>query len=106
MFEQPAVPSTAARDIPAGAFIVDVREPDEWSQGHIEGSLHMPMQSVPHRLAELPTDRQLTILCAVGGRSAQVTTWLAQQGYDAINAAGGIFEWIDAGRPIVSGPQA
>ena len=100
MFRHAALPTVDARDIPPGAFIIDVREADEWADGHIAGSLHMPMQSVPDRLGELPRDRQVTVLCAVGGRSAHVTAWLVAQGYDAVNAAGGIQAWAAAGRHI------
>ena len=46
-------------------------------------------------------DRALTIVCRVGGRSAQATSWLVQQGYDAFNLDGGMFAWASAGRDVV-----
>ena len=103
MFGHPAVPAIAASDVPTDAFILDVRESDEWAEGHVRGSLHVPMQAVPERLGELPRDRQLAVLCAVGGRSAHVTAWLLSQGYDAVNVAGGIEAWAAAGRAITVG---
>ena len=100
MFQHGPPPSVAARDVPDGAFIIDVREPDEWADGHVEGSLHMPMQTVPERLAELPRDRQIVVLCAVGARSAHVTAWLVGEGFDAVNVDGGIHAWANAARPL------
>jgi rhodanese-related sulfurtransferase len=104
MFGFRPVPTVAASDVSADAYILDVREPAEWAEAHVAGSVHMPMQSVPDRVGELPQDRTVTVLCAVGGRSAQVTAWLTAQGFDAVNVDGGIYAWIDAGRPTVTGP--
>ena len=73
----------------------------EWQHGRIDGAVHVPMGEVPGRLDELPRDSQLLVVCKVGGRSAQVTAWLQQQGYDAVNLSGGMLEWVAAGRPIV-----
>jgi rhodanese-related sulfurtransferase len=87
--------------IPDGLTVLDVREPVEWQHGRIDGAVHVPMGQVPGRLAELPQDSQVLVVCKVGGRSAQVTGWLQQQGYDAVNLAGGMLEWAASGRPIV-----
>ncbi|MCU1678009.1 MAG: sulfurtransferase [Frankiales bacterium] len=103
MFGHRPIPTVAARDVAPDAFILDVREPEEWADGHVDGSVHMPMQTIPERLHELPAEKRITVLCAVGGRSAQVTAWLVAQGYDAVNVDGGIYAWVDAGRPVVSG---
>jgi rhodanese-related sulfurtransferase len=87
--------------IPDGLTVLDVREPVEWQHGRIDGAVHVPMGEVPGRLDELPQDTQLLVVCKVGGRSAQVTAWLQQQGYDAVNLSGGMLEWVASGRPIV-----
>ena len=97
-----SIPTVQAPDVAPDAFLLDVREDDEWAAGHAEGALHIPLMDLPARLGEIPTDRPLTIVCRVGGRSAQATTWLAQQGYDAFNLDGGMFAWASAGRPIVT----
>lgn len=98
------VPSVRVGDIPADAVLLDVREDDEWAAGRIPGALHVPMQSVPSRLAYDPgpitPDVPLVVVCKVGGRSAQVTAWLRHQGYDAVNLEGGMFAWEAAGRPM------
>jgi len=87
--------------LPDDLAVLDVREPVEWAHGHIAGSQHIPMNELPERLAELP-DGQVLVVCKVGGRSAQVTGWLVQQGRDAVNLDGGLLDWQAAGRPMVS----
>jgi rhodanese-related sulfurtransferase len=44
---------------------------------------------------------RVVVVCRVGARSAQVAAWLSRQGYDAVNLAGGMQAWVQAGRPIV-----
>jgi rhodanese-related sulfurtransferase len=87
--------------LPEGLVVLDVREPLEWQYGHIEGAVHIPMNQLPDRIGEVG-DAQTLVVCKVGGRSAQVVAWLAQQGYDAVNLAGGMIDWAEAGRPMVS----
>jgi len=74
-------------------LLLDVREPYEWRQVRIPGAVHVPMNSVPGRLAELPRDQPIVVLCAHGSRSFGVTHYLREQGYDAINLKGGITQW-------------
>ncbi|MFT4084489.1 MAG: rhodanese-like domain-containing protein [Nocardioides sp.] len=81
--------------------VIDVREDEEWSAGHIEGALHIPLQQLPARLGEVPAEQTL-VVCKAGGRSAQAVLYLAQQGYDVINLAGGMLDWAADGRPMVS----
>lgn len=66
-----------------GALVLDVRSRAEWARGHCEGSLCMPMDEVPSRLSELPTDRPLLVGCATGARARHVAEMLRAQGYDA-----------------------
>jgi len=87
--------------LPEGLFVVDVREPIEWAHGRIDGSVHIPMSELVERIAEIPNDQQVLVVCKVGGRSAQVTQYLAQSGYEAVNLDGGLLEWAAAGRPLV-----
>ncbi|MGN6607077.1 MAG: rhodanese-like domain-containing protein [Jatrophihabitans sp.] len=100
------VPTVDVSELPAGAVILDVREPDEWAHGHIDGAVHVPMNSLPQRLAYEPgpitPDTPVVVVCKVGGRSAHVTAWLNRQGYDAVNLDGGMLAWAAAGRPMVS----
>jgi rhodanese-related sulfurtransferase len=100
------VPTVSVQDLPADAVLLDVREPDEWAAGHVEGAQHIPMNDIPRRTAELDQDTDLVVVCKVGGRSAQVTAYLNQQGYRATNLDGGMLAWAAARRPMVSDPSA
>ena len=80
-----------SRDAPA---IVDVREPWEFERCRIEGSTLVPMRELPGRLAELPEDRDLVLVCHHGGRSAQAAEWLSRNGFPRVhNLAGGVDAW-------------
>jgi rhodanese-related sulfurtransferase len=99
------IPTVDVGDLPADAVLLDVREDDEWSAGHIESALHVPMNQVPQHVNytdELSPDQKVVVVCKMGGRSAQVTAWLNQQGYDAVNLDGGMLAWATSGRPMVS----
>jgi rhodanese-related sulfurtransferase len=99
-----AVPTVDVTALPAEAVLLDVREDEEWAAGHIPGAVHMPMMQVPQRLQFDPgavtPDATIVVVCKVGARSAQVTAWLRQQGYDATNLTGGMLAWAAAGRPM------
>jgi rhodanese-related sulfurtransferase len=79
--------------------VVDVREADEYAVGHVPSAVLIPLQTVPLRFEEIPRDRTVYVVCAVGGRSGQAVAWLNEQGYDAVNVAGGTQDWIAAGLP-------
>lgn len=100
------IPSVSVDTVPDDAVVLDVREPEEWTAGHIDGALHVPMNEVPQRVAYQPdglaAGAPLVVVCKVGGRSAQVTAWLRHQGYDAVNLDGGMLAWERAGRPMRS----
>ncbi len=86
-----------------GAMLIDVREPAEFAQAHVPGAVPIPLHDVPARAADLPRDRQVAVICAVGARSAQAVAYLGQLGIEAINVAGGTQAWIMAGRPYATG---
>ena len=88
--------------LPEGLTVLDVREPVEWQHAHIEGALHIPLATLPVRVAELQADQQVLVVCKVGGRSAQAVMWLQQQGHEAVNLEGGMLDWSAAGRAMVS----
>ena len=102
MMDVPTVEVAQVPDpIPDGVTVLDVREPVEWFHGRIEGAVHIPLMEIPARVDELPVDQQLLVVCQVGGRSAQATAFLRQKGFEAVNLAGGMIGWVDAGRPMV-----
>lgn len=91
------LPSESAESV----ILLDVRENDEWQQGHAPGAVHIPMSEVPSRLGEIDIDSQLYVVCKAGGRSARVVEYLNQIGYDAVNVDGGMAAWQFSGRPLV-----
>ncbi|MCT4354851.1 rhodanese-like domain-containing protein [Streptomyces sp. Je 1-79] len=100
------LPSVDVASVPADALVLDVREDDEWVAGHAEGALHVPMSDFVARFGEVTEavadGRRAFVMCRVGGRSAQVTQYLVQQGIDAVNVDGGMIAWDAAGRPVVT----
>ncbi|MFF8677416.1 rhodanese-like domain-containing protein [Streptomyces sp. NPDC015237] len=99
------MPTVGVSDLKDGDFLLDVREDDEWQAGHAAGALHIPLSEFVARYGELaeaaPQDGRIHVLCRVGGRSAQVTMYLVQQGVDAVNVDGGMQEWAAAGWAVV-----
>ena len=100
------LPSVDAAAVPSDGLVLDVREDDEWAAGHVEGALHVPMSDFVARFGEvteaLADGGRAYVMCRVGGRSAQVTQYLVQQGIDAVNIDGGMLAWDGAGRPMVT----
>lgn len=86
-----------------GGYVLDVRESDEYAEARIPGVHHMPMSTVPGRQDEIPRERPVYVVCAVGGRSRQVADYLEQLGVEAYNVDGGTMAWLRSGRPVESG---
>ena len=90
-------------EVTDGAYLLDVREPDEWAAGHAPGAHHLPMMEIPARMAEVPTDVEVVVVCRSGGRSGQVTSYLMGNGWDNVrNLDGGMQVWAASGREVVS----
>jgi rhodanese-related sulfurtransferase len=103
VFRGNQVPTASVGDIPADGFLLDVREKDEWAAGHAPDAVHVPMMEIPVRTDEVPTDRDVYVICRAGSRSAQVVAYLQQNGYDrVVNVEGGMQSWDSAAKPMVS----
>jgi len=91
----------AARLAGSGAArILDVREPFELQICAISGAAHIPMGRIPQQLADIPRDAHVLVMCHHGGRSARVTQFLRQNGFDKVsNIAGGIAAWANQVEP-------
>lgn len=89
----------------AGVHLVDVRETDEYSDGHIAGALSAPLTVLPDMLHQFRHGVTNYIVCKSGGRSARACEWLAAQGYNAVNIIGGTIAWQLSGRDVVAGEQ-
>jgi rhodanese-related sulfurtransferase len=87
----------------ASAIVVDVRQPDEYLGGHVPGAVLIPLNDVPERFGELPTDREVLVVCRSGGRSYVASEFLVANGVRAVSVAGGTLAWIESGREVVEG---
>jgi hydroxyacylglutathione hydrolase len=89
-----------------GMLVLDVRNADEWSSGHIPGAVHIPLGSLPRRVAELPPNRAIAVHCQGGTRSAIASSILKKSGRaDISNVSGGFSEWERGGNPIARGER-
>lgn len=87
---------------PAGLVLLDVREPFEREMAVIDPSIHIPMQQVPDRTAEIPRDRTVVVYCHSGVRSAMVAGYLENHGFRSVaNLRGGIHAWSQDVDPSV-----
>jgi rhodanese-related sulfurtransferase len=95
--------AAAKRD--AGAFILDVRQPDEWNEYHIPGSTLIPLDQLETRLNEVPKDKEVVVVCRSGNRSQPGRDVLKNAGFTQVTSmSGGLKEWQAAGLPTVAGP--
>lgn len=89
----------------AGEFehfqVVDVRYPNEWDAGHIDGAVHIPLDYVFDRAEELDRSRPVVTLCRSGSRSAEAAKDLASEGFDVRSLEGGMEAWAAQGLPVV-----
>ena len=102
MNQPDTVPEVLSADLPAGVFLLDVREDDEWTAGHAPEAVHVRLGDLGLRAGELPRDRELYIICRSGARSAYAAQTLAAGGFSTVNVADGMTGWAIAGRPMIS----
>lgn len=89
----------------AGAFMLDVRQPEEWNEYHMPGSTLIPLGELAGRVSELPRDQEIVVVCRSGNRSQQGRDILLQAGFTQVTSmAGGLSQWRAAGYPILTGP--
>ena len=78
-------------------LLVDVRQPEEYAQGHIDHAILLPLDSLKDRYQELPKGKKIVVYCRSGKRSAQAVSFLRAQGYThAVSLSGGYTEWLNA----------
>ncbi len=79
---------------PHKIFVLDVRQDWEVDIARLQGSVHIPLDSIADHLSDLPPyPEAFVVMCHHGVRSLKVTTWLRERGYQAINLKGGIDAW-------------
>ena len=92
---------TAFKDaVGVGALVIDVRQPDEYAAGHIEGAINIPLRELADNLDKIPTDRQVFVYCASGHRAALAGGALHMAGYDNVLVFPPSWKgWVEAGEP-------
>ncbi len=90
----------------SGALLLDVREPDEYAQGHAPGAILIPLGQLSQRLTEIARykSQPVALICRSGNRSATAQRLLEQAGFSATsNVEGGMIAWLKSGLPVVLG---
>jgi rhodanese-related sulfurtransferase len=80
--------------------VLDVRPPEHYDNGHIKGSLHIPLTQLIGRMKEIPKDKKIAVVCAMDTNSAFAVAVLRMHGYDAWIVEGGVPGWVMLGRPL------
>lgn len=81
--------------------VLDVRQPGEWSAGHVDGATFVTGAELPERIDEVPDDQPLAVTCGSGYRSSVAASLLAQSGHrNVVNVLGGMTAWKAAGYPL------
>jgi len=88
--------------VASGAWVLDVREDDEWEAGHAESAVHVPLGRLAEALASFPATTTVVVVCRSGRRSTYAVAALRSAGIDALNLDGGMRAWSEAGAPLVS----
>lgn len=97
--------SQAAQKREQGAFILDVRQPDEWQEYHIPDSTLIPLGDLPARLNEVPKDQEIVVVCRSGNRSQSGRDILLNADFASVTSmSGGLQQWMASGYDTVSGP--
>ncbi len=86
-----------------GLRVIDVREPAEFEDARVPGSVLIPLGRVPEHVDDFRGAGTTYVICRSGGRSMQACEYVARQGVDVANVTGGTLAWIASGRPVVSG---
>jgi rhodanese-related sulfurtransferase len=104
MASVPAIDVSQLRQRLAAApppFLLDVREPWEYLEGHVPGAQLIPLGELEQRLNEVPRDRPILAICHTGQRSLTAAGYLLHLGYpDVSNVDGGTAAWIERGYPV------
>lgn len=86
-----------------GARLIDVREPDEYADGHVPGAVLIALGTVADRIDVFRGDGPTYVICRSGARSMKACELVHDTGIDVANVAGGTLAWITTGRAVVSG---
>ena len=76
-----------------GALLIDVRTRDEYKSGHPKGSLNIPLDTIPHSLSKIPTNKAVIVVCQSGMRSKNAASFLKSKGYTQVYNGGPWFNF-------------
>ena len=102
----PSVPQISAQDLSEKLkvgkhpMVIDVRQPEEFKQGHISGAKLIPLNELTRRIEELPKSREIVCVCASGSRSYSAAKMLMKAGYTVFDMQGGMMSWRRAKLPV------
>lgn len=96
---------TLAEQLGGDTVLIDVREREEYDEGHVPGARLLPLGEIMDRVDEVPTDGPVLVICKSGGRSLRAAEFLIGRGVDATNVAGGTMAWTDSGRSVAEGSE-
>ena len=92
--------SVQVNEVPENAQLIDVREPDEFSDTHAKGAVNLPLSNFVALTDKIDFDQPIYVICKSGGRSVEASQYLEEvHGTEAINVLGGTQAWVDAGLP-------
>jgi rhodanese-related sulfurtransferase len=85
-------------------FVLDVRTPKEYAEGHVPGAVNVPYDQVASRLAQIPKDKEVVLYCRSGRRAGLAAGVLEANGYTELKQLQGDMEaWLKEGRPVEGG---
>ena len=96
-------PLSTKQNIGENVVVLDVREPDEFKAGHIEGAVNIPIRALAKNLDKLPADKAtpIAVVCKSGIRAAYATMTLKMLGYNNVkDVVGGMMAWEKEGLPV------
>ncbi len=94
---------TFSEDESADVQLIDVREVEEFAEGHIPGAVNIPLSQFQSRFSEIENKGAIVLVCAAGGRSAMAADYMAAHGYDSdrlYNLVDGTMGWMMRGLPL------
>jgi rhodanese-related sulfurtransferase len=105
VFDQPGIEVTPERvaewmSADPRLQVIDVREQYEWDAGRVAGTVHIELERLAGRAAEIDRDRPVVFQCRLGARSGMAAHAFRAAGYDAYNMTGGLTRWHAEGRPL------
>jgi len=101
-------PTALAEQLTHGetAYVLDVRTPEEFAQGHVAGAVNIPVQDLEARMDVVPDDAEIVVYCHSGRRAAEAASLLREHGHAVTELDGSILGWRAAGLPEIGSAGA